>query len=72
METKDLQLQEILNKYPHAGITVLHTTKDCVDMCVCLGKQDIEDDIEMLHILEKEMKEDKMSEDDSDSDAEIV
>ena len=46
METKDLQLQEILNKYPHAGITVLHTTKDSVDMCVCLGKQDIEDDID--------------------------
>ena len=25
---------------------MLHTTKDCVDMCVCLGKQDIEDDID--------------------------
>ena len=45
MQKEDLELKKILDKYEYAGISVLHATKDGVDLLMSLGKQDIEDDI---------------------------
>ena len=46
METKDLELKKILDKYEYASIAVLHATKDGINLLMTLGKQDIEEDIE--------------------------
>lgn len=46
MKTMDLELKKILDKYEYAGISVLHATKEGVDFHMCLGKQDIEEDID--------------------------
>lgn len=42
METKDLELEKILNKYRYAGISIIHTTKDRIDYMVNYGKKDLE------------------------------
>ena len=47
METKDLELKKILDKYEYASIAVLHATKDGIDLLMTLGKQDIEEDIDV-------------------------
>lgn len=46
METKDLKLQELLEKYKHVGLTIVHTTKDDVDFCFTTGYQDLENNLE--------------------------
>ena len=46
MKTMDLELKKILDKYEYAGISVLHATKEGVDFHMCLGKQDIEENID--------------------------
>lgn len=47
MKTMDLELKKILDKYEYAGISVLHATKDGIDLLMSLGKQDIEEDIDV-------------------------
>ena len=47
METKDLELKKILDKYEYASIAVLHATKDGINLLMTLGKQDIEEDIDV-------------------------
>lgn len=47
METMDLELKKVLDKYEYAGISVLHATKDGVKLLMSLGKQDIEEDIDV-------------------------
>lgn len=47
MKTMDLELKKILDKYEYAGISVVHTTKDEINLLMSLGKQDIEEDIDV-------------------------
>ncbi len=47
MQKQDLELKKILDKYEYAGISVLHATKDGIDLLMSLGKQDIEEDIDI-------------------------
>lgn len=46
MQTQDLELKKILDKYEYAGISVVHATKDGINLLMTLGKQDIEEDID--------------------------
>jgi CubicO group peptidase (beta-lactamase class C family) len=38
---KDQQLEALLNKYPHVGVTIIHTTKDEIDYLQVFGKKDL-------------------------------
>ena len=47
MQTMDLELKKILDKYEYSSIAVLHATKDGIKLLMTLGKQDIEDDVDV-------------------------